>query len=51
MPLESKKPKSSFIQSTADWLGINRAMMAVLVVTAGMGLSEEIWRNFLSLYL
>ncbi len=40
-----------FVRSTAEWLGINRAMAAVLVVTAGMGLSEEIWRNFLSLHL
>lgn len=51
MPEENQKQKSSFVRSTAGWLGINRAMMAVLVVTAGMGLSEEIWRNFLSLHL
>ncbi len=47
----NQNQKSSFLQSIAEWLGINRAMMAVLVVTAGMGLSEEIWRNFLSLHL
>ena len=51
MPEENQNLKSSFVRSTAEWLGINRAMMAVLVVTAGMGLSEEIWRNFLSLHL
>lgn len=51
MPEENQNLKSSFLRSTAGWLGINRAMMAVLVVTAGMGLSEEIWRNFLSLHL
>jgi MFS family permease len=41
----------SLVRSAAGWLGINRAMMAVLVVTGGLGLSEEIWRNFLSLHL
>ncbi|MGD0279103.1 MAG: hypothetical protein ABSC11_07330, partial [Smithella sp.] len=51
MTEENRKLKSSFVRSTAEWLGINRAMTAVLVVTAGMGLSEEIWRNFLSLHL
>jgi MFS family permease len=51
MPEENQSLKSSFLRSMAGWLGINRAMMAVLVVTAGMGLSEEIWRNFLSLHL
>lgn len=35
----------------ADWLGINRAALGVLVVVGGLGLSEEIWRNFLSIYL
>ena len=49
MSIENQKP--TFLRRTAEWLGINRAMMAVLVVTAGMGFSEEIWRNFLSLYL
>jgi len=29
----------------AEWLGINRATMAVLVVVGGLGLSEELWRN------
>lgn len=35
----------------ADWLGINRATLAVLVAVGGLGLSEEIWRNFLAVYL
>ena len=35
----------------AEWLGINRATLAVLVVVGGLGLSEEIWRNFLGIYL
>src|SRR4051812_44052458 len=30
----------------ADWLGINRATLAVLIAIGGLGLSEEIWRNF-----
>ncbi|MBI4892831.1 MAG: MFS transporter [Acidobacteria bacterium] len=34
-----------------DWLGINRSTLAVLVVVGGLGLSEELWRNFLSVYL
>jgi MFS family permease len=51
MSEENQKQKSSLVRGAAGWLGINRAMMAVLVVTAGMGLSEEIWRNFLSLHL
>lgn len=38
-------------ESLASWLGINRATLAVLVVTAGLGLSEEIWRNFLAIHL
>jgi len=51
MSVANQNLKSSFGQSVAEWLGINRAMAAVLVVTAGLGLSEEIWRNFLSLHL
>ena len=35
----------------ADWLGLNRAAAAVLVVIGGLGLAEEIWANFLSLYI
>ncbi len=38
-------------ESLASWLGVNRATMAVLIVTAGLGLSEEIWRNFLAVHL
>ena len=34
----------------ASWLGLNRATLAVLVVIGCLGLSEEIWSNFLSLY-
>jgi MFS family permease len=35
----------------ADWLGLNRAAAAVLVVIGGLGLAEEIWANFVSLYI
>lgn len=34
-----------------DWLGLNRATLAVLIVVGGLGLSEELWRNFLGVYL
>lgn len=35
----------------ADWLGINRATLGVLAAVGGLGLAEEIWRNFLALHL
>jgi len=35
----------------ADWLGLNRATLAVLVVIGCLGLSEELWSNFLALHL
>src|ERR1041385_3621212 len=35
----------------ADWLGLNRATVAVLVVIGFLGLSEEVWSNFLPLHL
>ncbi|HKW03588.1 MAG TPA: MFS transporter [Vicinamibacterales bacterium] len=38
-------------ESVASWLGLNRATLAVLVVIGCLGLSEEIWYNFLSLHL
>lgn len=34
----------------AEWFGLNRATLAVLVVIGCLGLSEEVWSNFLSLY-
>ena len=37
-------------ESVASWLGLNRATLAVLVVIGCLGLSEEIWSNFLSIY-
>jgi MFS transporter len=38
-------------ESVAQWLGLNRATVAVLVVIGCLGLSEEIWSNFLGLHL
>ncbi|MBI5086027.1 MAG: hypothetical protein HZB13_15690, partial [Acidobacteria bacterium] len=35
----------------AEWLGVNRATLGVLVVVGGLGLSEELWRNFLAIHL
>ena len=35
----------------ADWLGLNRATLAVLAVIGCLGLSEEVWSPFLSLHL
>ena len=43
--------KSPLHSRVADWLGLNRATLAVLVVIGFLGLSEEIWSNFLSLHL
>lgn len=37
-------------ESVASWLGLNRATLAVLVVIGCLGLSEEIWSNFLAVY-
>ncbi|TAK18658.1 MAG: MFS transporter [Acidobacteria bacterium] len=37
--------------AVADWLGLNRATLAVLAVIGCLGLSEELWSNFLSLHL
>jgi MFS family permease len=38
-------------ESVASWLGLNRATVAVLVVIGCLGLSEEVWSNFLPLHL
>jgi MFS family permease len=43
-------PGSSLSRSSA-WLGINRSTLAVLAVVGGLGLSEELWRNFLAIHL
>jgi MFS family permease len=39
------------VRRLAQWLGINRSTLAVLAVVGGLGLSEELWRNFLAIYL
>ena len=47
----SSPAPSSAAGRAADWFGLNRATLAVLAVIGCLGLSEEIWANFLSLYL
>jgi hypothetical protein len=37
--------------AVADWLGLNRATLGVLAVIFCLGLSEELWSDFLSLHL
>lgn len=44
-------PEAGKREGLGSWLGLNRATVAVLVVITCLGLSEEIWANFLSLYL
>jgi MFS transporter len=38
-------------ETVAEWFGLNRATVAVLVVIGCLGLSEEIWSNFLGIHL
>jgi len=38
-------------ETVAQWLGLNRATVAVLVIIGCLGLSEEVWSNFFGLYL
>jgi MFS family permease len=38
-------------RAMADWLGLNRATLAVLASIFFLGLSEEIWSNFLAIHL
>ncbi len=49
-PLLTPLPRSRRAR-LADWLGLNRATVAVLVIIGCLGLSEEIWSNFVSLAL
>lgn len=44
-------PPPGRLAATADWWGLNRATLAVLAVIGFLGLSEELWSNFLSLHL
>ncbi|MEO6223028.1 MAG: MFS transporter [Vicinamibacterales bacterium] len=46
-----KPPQQDRLAATADWFGLNRATLAVLAVIGFLGLSEELWSNFLSLHL
>ena len=38
-------------ETAAQWLGLNRPALAVLVVIGCMGLSEEVWSSYLALHL
>jgi MFS family permease len=38
-------------ETIAQWFGLNRATVAVLVVIGCLGLSEEVWRNFLPFHI
>jgi MFS family permease len=38
-------------ETVAGSFGVNRAVAAVLVITFGLGLTEEIWRSFLAIHL
>ncbi len=38
-------------ETTAQWLGLNRATVGVLAMVACLGLSEEIWSSYLGLHL
>ncbi len=42
---------SARVSRVGDWLGLNRAAAAVLAVIGLLGLAEEIWGNFLGLYI
>jgi MFS family permease len=44
-------PTLSRRAAIADWFGLNRATLGVLAVIGCLGLSEEIWSNFLALHL
>ena len=44
-------PHPSRRAAIADWFGLNRATLALLAVIGFLGLSEELWSNFLSLHL
>jgi MFS family permease len=35
----------------ADFFGLNRSTVGVLAAVGGLGLAEELWRNFLAVYL
>jgi MFS family permease len=50
MQTQSPPPPQSK-ETWAQWLGINRATLAVLAVIGCLGLSEEIWASYLALHL
>ncbi|WP_395702161.1 MFS transporter [Aquabacterium sp.] len=48
---DTQHDDSARAHALADWFGLNRATLAVLVVVGCLGLSEEIWSSYLSLHL
>jgi MFS family permease len=44
-------PSPATRETAAQWLGLNRATVGVLVAIACMGLSEEVWASFVALHL
>jgi MFS family permease len=50
-PLRPESPSSPVKETAAQWLGLNRATVGVLVAIFCMGLSEEVWASFLALHL
>ncbi len=51
MQTPSPQPPPPPQETLAQWLGINRATLAVLAVIGCLGLSEEIWASYLALHL
>ncbi len=50
--MQSPQPPAPRAKETAaQWLGLNRATVGVLVAIFCMGLSEEVWSSFLALHL
>ena len=54
MSIPEDSTPSSAVAAPTTWLqrlGLNRSILAVLVAICGLGLAEEVWRNFLAIYL
>lgn len=51
IPSPDQPADDSRLKRAAGWFGLNRATIAVLVVIGGLGMSEEVWRNFLAIHL
>jgi len=47
----NSEDSSAAATSWLQRLGLNRSVLAVLMAICGLGLAEEVWRNFLAIYL